>query len=155
MNIDDRIKKYEYEEETLQFNHFSNDDAWELGQLMVNTAKKKGLKPAFEINVNGYTVFRYGFPGTNLHNERWLLRKRNTVNTTHMSSLHAGALLEKQGESIEKDWFLPGMEFAHLGGGFPIILKGTGVIGTACCSGLPHEEDHQMVVDCIKEFLGI
>jgi uncharacterized protein (UPF0303 family) len=155
LSLEKKIERYEYEEEQLQFTHFSNEDALTLGLLLIDAAKQRKVNPAFEIKVNGYIVFHYGFPGTNRHNEMWLRRKSNTVNTVHMSSLHVGALLEKSGQSIENDWFLPAMDYAWLGGGFPIILKGTGVIGSVCCSGLPHEKDHQIVVDTISEFLGI
>lgn len=141
------------EEEELQLEHFSNQEAWELGNILVELAEERGVKPALEITVNGYVVFRYAFDGTNLHNSMWLRRKSNTVNTVHMSSLHAGALLETQQEDIEKDWYLPAKDYAVLGGGFPLRLKGTGVIGSVCCSGLPHEEDHRMVTDALRRFL--
>ena len=42
-----------------------------------------------------------------------------------------------------------------IGGGFPIILEGTGVIGCVACSGLFHEDDHQVLVDAISGMLGI
>lgn len=149
------LARLEREEELLQFEHFSNDDAWTLGTMLVENARKMKACPAFQITVNGYTVFRYGFPGTNLHNERWLARKRNTTETTHMSSLRAGTLLQINGENIARDWYLPEEDFAVLGGGFPLTLKGTGVIGSVCCSGLPHETDHQIVADTIAQFLHI
>lgn len=153
-NLEERIKRYEKEESELQFEHFSNEDAWQLGQMLVEKAKKRGVTPAFEITVNGFTVFRYAFVHTNRHNEMWLRRKRNTVDTVHKSSLHVGALLEKSGESIGDDWYLPPQDYAYLGGGFPLILKNTGVIGSVCCSGLPHEQDHQIVVDVIAKYLA-
>lgn len=42
-----------------------------------------------------------------------------------------------------------------MGGGFPITLVGTGVIGAVACSGLPHEEDHKLLIDAISEVLGV
>ena len=60
-----------------------------------------------------------------------------------------------KGEDNERDWYLPAAEFACLGGGFPLILKGTGVVGCVCCSGLPHETDHQIVADTIARFLNV
>lgn len=153
--LESRIKIYEKQERLLRFESFSNEDAWELGCLMVKEAQDRGLKPALSIVKNGYTVFRYGFDGTNTHNDMWLERKHNTVQVTHMSSLHVGAVLEKNGETIGDDWYLDPAKHAFLGGGFPLILKGTGVIGSVCCSGLPHLEDHAMVVRCIARFLKL
>ena len=154
-SLQDTIKRYELEEALLQFEHFSHDDALKLGLLLIENAKTRHVKPAFEIIVNGYTVFRYGFPTTNLHNEMWLRRKSNIVNTVHMSSIHVGALLKSKGENIDEDWYLPAKDYAYLGGGFPLILKNTGVVGSICASGLPHEEDHQIVVDTVAQYLDV
>lgn len=153
MNIDERIKEIEEEEAILQFDHFSYDDAWDLGNVMVNTAREKKVSVSFEININGFTVFRYAFPGTTLHNEKWMLRKRNMVNTIQKSSIQAGYLLEQAGEKLGENWHLSHMDYADLGGGFPIVIKGTGIIGTACVSGLSHEEDHELIVECIRRYL--
>ena len=153
IDLEERIRKLEKEEQELQFEHFSNDDAWNLGQMLVEAAKEKKVYTALEIIVNGCVIFKYSFPHTNRHNAMWLRRKSNTVNTTHMSSLHAGTLLQQSGEDIGKDWFLQPEDYACLGGGFPITIRGTGVIGSVCCSGLPHEQDHRMVVDTIRKYI--
>ena len=90
--LEDQLERLKRQEALLQFPFFSNDDAWRLGTMLVEAAKERKVTPAFEITINGYVVFRYGFSGTNLHNERWLRRKRNTVQTTHMSSLRGVCL---------------------------------------------------------------
>ena len=38
-------------------------------------------------------------------------------------------------------------------GCFPVIIKGTGVIGTLTVSSLAWEEDHQLVIQAIREYL--
>ena len=40
------------------------------------------------------------------------------------------------------------------GGAFPIIVKGK-MIGCFIVSGLAHEEDHQLIVDALKEYKEI
>ena len=45
-------------------------------------------------------------------------------------------------------------DYAFGGGGFPILLRGTGMIGVVAVSGLTHWEDHALVVRCIEAFLG-
>lgn len=149
------LARLQAQEARLQFSSFSNDDAWRLGCMLVERARALGVCPAFEITVNGYTVFRYGFPGTNQHNAQWLRRKRSTVTVTGMSSLRAGYQLQLTGEDAERDWNLPLRDYAFLGGGFPLTLKGTGIVGAVCCSGLPHERDHQIVAETIAVYLGV
>ena len=41
------------------------------------------------------------------------------------------------------------------GGGFPVTVKGAGVIGVIAVSGLPEREDHGVVVAALCEHLGL
>lgn len=149
------LKLYEKQEQMLVFKHFSNKDALDVGLLLIEEAQNREASIAIDITINGYQVFRYGFDCTNLHNDKWLRRKINTVNTVHKSSLHVGQILEEAGECIDKDWYLKADDYAYLGGGFPVHLVGTGVIGSICVSGLPHEQDHQIIIDVLKKYLKV
>ena len=73
MTVEEVITVLAMQEEILQFNHFTNEDAWALGNLLVAEAKKRGLDTAVEIRLNnGYTVFKYAGNGTTLNNEEWM-----------------------------------------------------------------------------------
>ncbi|MFI3208999.1 MAG: heme-degrading domain-containing protein [Eubacteriales bacterium] len=152
LSVKERLRIYEDQEETLQFTSFNNDDAWELGVTMVELARKQESNVAIEIIVNGYQVFRYGFPGTNNNNDWWLKCKNNTVDNLHMSSIHAGAILEDEQMTIEERFRLDNENHATCGGSFPLIIKGTGVIGTIAVSGLPDYLDHQLIIDGVTEY---
>ena len=75
------------QEEMLRFGSFDNEDAWKLGSLIVEDARKRNLPIAVDIRINGYQVFRYGFQGTNDYNEIWLKRKIKSVTMMHKSTL--------------------------------------------------------------------
>lgn len=80
MTIEELSSVLQMQEEILQFSSFTNADAWELGNLIVAEAAKRGAAVLVRIRLNnGYTVFQYGMDGTNLYHEQWLTRKENTV----------------------------------------------------------------------------
>ena len=80
MTIEEVITVLAMQEEILQFGHFTNEDAWALGNLIVAEARKRGLDTAVEIRLNnGYTVFKYAGNSTNLNNEAWMDKMYATV----------------------------------------------------------------------------
>ena len=142
------------QEETLRFDSFDNTDAWELGCLIVNEARSRGLSIAVDIVINGYKVFRYGFPGTNDYNEIWLSRKIKSVTMMHRSTLSIHYMRKTGQEDIYEGGHLEPAEYAAMGGGFPIYVNGVGVIGVLAVSGLEHHEDHDMAVTGLCKYLG-
>lgn len=155
MTMDELIAILKMQEEILQFSHFTNEDAWELGNMIVAEAKRRRLAVAVSIRLNnGYTLFQYAADGTNLQNEHWLTRKQNTVRTLERSSLYSYMQLRKNEESME-DWLLDPREYAVVGGGFPIRIEEVGVIGGILVSGMDHVSDHDLIVKCISRYLHI
>ncbi len=153
MNNQELLKSCIKEETELVFDCFSREDAFELGCLLYENSKRYPDPCCFEITVNGLVVFRYFPQGSIPDSELWLKRKRNSVNLMHMSSLHFMAWLTGLCETLE-DRKLDSKEYAAGGGGFPIILRGTGVIGSICVSGMPdHMLDHQLIIESVAGFL--
>lgn len=142
------------QEEVLRFEKFDNEDAWKLGCLIVEDARAKGVSIAADIVINGYQVFRYGFPGTNGYNEIWLNRKAKSVTMMHRSTLAIHYMRKTGQEDIYRDGHLEPAEYGTMGGGFPIYVKGVGVIGVLSVSGLEHHEDHDMAVAGLCRYLG-
>jgi uncharacterized protein (UPF0303 family) len=54
---------------------------------------------------------------------------------------------------LEEAYQISESHYAAHGGCFPIIVKGTGMVGTITVSGLAQEEDHKLVVQAIREYL--
>lgn len=151
--LDELMRLLELQEEILQFTHFTNADAWELGNMIVAEAKKRGVSVAVSIRLNnGLTVFQYCFEGKNLTNEDWMRRKYNVVKTTETSSLYLYTKLKKT-ERTMADIFLDENDYANSGGGFPIRVEEVGVIGAIIVSGLNHVADHDLIVKCVAKYL--
>lgn len=54
--------------------------------------------------------------------------------------------------TIEQKYFVSPLEYSPHGGAFPIRIRGTGLVACVTVSGLPQEEDHELVVTCLRRF---
>jgi uncharacterized protein (UPF0303 family) len=153
MDIDQGIAILERQEEELQFAHFSRQDVWKLGKELVAKVLDDNLKLSVSIRlVNGFTVFQYAPEGTTLNNGVWMAKKYNIVQELEISSLLNTLRLKKQNQCLEDRGFDPKI-YAWGGGGFPIKVRGTGLVAVAVASGLPHLQDHDALVECIAKVL--
>ena len=142
------------QEEDLQFTRFNEDTAWELGTQLVNFAIAENLSITIDISrSNGHQLFHASRPGTAVDNDEWVKRKVRLVNRVGHSSFYIGQSLKSEGSTIEESMLLSEGEYAPHGGCFPIIVKGTGMVGTLTVSGLPQEDDHKVAVYAIRTYL--
>ena len=87
-------------------------------------------------------------------NGEWIKRKNNVVNRFGHSSYYMGVSLQNIGQTIEEKYLIPSGDYAAHGGAFPLIIKDVGVVGTITVSGLPQQEDHELVVTTLRQFLA-
>jgi len=147
------LKSLLSEEQELQFTQFNEDTAWEIGNLLVARAIEENLPITIDITRGSHQLFHASQPGTSPDNDEWIKRKVRVVYRFGHSSFYIGQSLKSENTSMEEKYLLSEKEFAAHGGSFPVIVKGTGLIGTITVSGLPQEEDHQLVVDVIRNYL--
>ncbi|PYH85005.1 DUF967 domain protein [Aspergillus uvarum CBS 121591] len=110
-------------------------------------------------------------PGTIPDNEVWVRRKRNTVLRWGVSSwLMRNKLLATLSDADKgqveaafvKKYALRSSnagavadDYAIHGGGFPVRVRGVdGVVGVIVVSGLKQEDDHQVIVDVVREYIS-
>jgi len=151
--LESRIAELEAQEAELQFKSFSNEDALELGLAMVERARSRGLSVTVDISRAGQQLFHYACPGTSADNDQWIIRKSRAVLRFGHSSMLLGVRLKLSGLGLEEKYCVSPLEYSAHGGSFPLIIRGTGVIGTITVSGLPQEEDHALVVESIRAWL--
>ena len=147
------LEKLLLEEQQLQFTAFNEDTAWQIGSWLVEYAIKNELPITIDIQRGEQQLFHASRPGASADNDEWVKRKVRLVNRFGHSSFYLGQLLKSEGKRIEEKFLLPESEFAPHGGCFPIMLKGTGMVGTITVSGLAQEEDHKLVVSAISHYL--
>ena len=155
MTVEEVITVLAMQEEILQFNHFTNEDAWELGNLLVAEAKKRELDTTVEIRLNnGYTVFKYAGNGTTPNNEIWADKMFASVSRMEKSTMLLYSELKRSEETME-DIGLGKEEYSRLGGGFPVRVEEVGVIGAIMVTNQSHFVNHDIIVKALSRYLHI
>jgi uncharacterized protein (UPF0303 family) len=143
------------QERLLQFERFSAETSWQLGCRLREDALARAAAMTFEIQIAGRTLFLAATGGAPAGHADWIRRKRNTVMRFGRSSYALGLELVRDGRTMEARHGLSLAEYAMHGGGFPIVLRGTGYVGSVIVSGLHQRVDHEMVVEALAGVLGI
>ncbi|QBE65896.1 heme-degrading domain-containing protein [Pseudoduganella lutea] len=147
------LQELALEESQLQFTAFSNADALRLGTALVERARAQGKAITVDIARNGHQLFHHAMDGTSPDNAHWVRRKNNVVQRYGRSSWHVGTQYRSKGKTFEADSGTDAADYAAHGGAFPLLLRGTGMIGTITVSGLPQKEDHELLTAVLREYL--
>jgi uncharacterized protein (UPF0303 family) len=155
MSKDTDIALIKKQETQLVFDEFNELVAHSLGERIRERALREKLTIVVDIRTFDRQVYFMALPGTTADNAEWVRRKFNLVRQVQKSSYRA--VLENK---TDADHFLPrrgldNADFVLAGGGFPIRVRGAGVIGCITVSGLHERDDHQVAVDGICEELGV
>ena len=155
MTVEEIISVLAMQEEILQFNHFTNEDAWALGTLLVAESKRLDVDTAVEIRLNnGYTVFKYAGNGTTLNNVVWMDKMFAAVRRMEKSTMLLYSELKRNGESMEEIG-LDEKEYSCLGGGFPIRVEEVGVIGVIMVTNQSHFLNHDIIIKALSRYLHV
>jgi uncharacterized protein (UPF0303 family) len=149
----DLLDELEAQEARLVLDSFDEADAWALGSALRDAALAAHLPVAISIRRNGQRLFHTALPGASADNDGWLDRKCAVVDRYGQSSLRVGEQFRVNGKSFDTDSRLDTSAFAAHGGAFPVLVRGTGCVGTIAVSGLPQREDHRLVVEALESFI--
>ena len=141
------------QEQALQFTSFDNDAALAIGNRIVEMAKADKVAVTVDITVNRNPLFFHAMAGTSPNNVDWIRRKSNLVNRTGHASFFVHTEAVNAGRDYDNLPTFDPKDYAAHGGSFPIVVKGTGQIGTITVSGLAGVDDHAMVVRALKWYL--
>ena len=154
MSLETDIAQIARQEEALRFDSFSEADAWALGSLMREQALQRNLPFVIDIRIGTRPLFFTALPGSAPDNVDWVRRKVNTVYRFHKSSYRVGREYQLKGQVFDASRGMDLMTYAPNGGGFPLHVSGTGVIGAITVSGVPQRQDHEFVVEMLCRFLN-
>ncbi|WP_405986049.1 heme-degrading domain-containing protein [Streptomyces sp. NBC_00872] len=148
------VAELEAQEARLILRHFTHDDAWALGTLLVELARERNAPVAIDIRRGAQQLFHFALPGSSADNDAWIDRKRRVVERYGASSFLVGTRFRAKGSTFEEASRLDPDLYAAHGGSFPLAVEGAGIVGTVTVSGLPQAEDHAMVVEALERLRG-
>lgn len=155
MASSDDVRKITGQEARLVFDGFDEATAFEIGSAI----RARGLAEKFPIVVDirlwDRTLFYCALPGSTSGNSEWTRRKINVVKVFHRSSYRMVLQKAREDRTFPVGEALSPEDYVLAGGGFPIRVKGVGVIGAVAVSGLPERQDHEVVVGALCDHLGI
>ncbi|WP_255768698.1 heme-degrading domain-containing protein [Pseudarthrobacter sulfonivorans] len=138
----------------LQFPRFTKDDSLSLGLLLVELGKTRRLPIAIDISKGDQVLFHAALEGATANNDQWIRMKQRAAARYEIPSMLVGLRARLRGGRIEdQGWYDESFYAAH-GGCFPVYVAGVGAVATVTVSGLPQQQDHDLVVEALREILG-
>jgi uncharacterized protein (UPF0303 family) len=151
----DDIRKIIDQEQGLVFAEFDEHVAFAIGSAIRERAVRESLSLVADIRLWDRPLFYCAMPGTTGDNPNWVRRKANLVQRLLKSTYRAALELDNPERVFPERRALPQADFAIAGGGFPIRVKGIGVVGAVTVSGLHERDDHEVAVAAICAQLGL
>lgn len=141
------------EENTIDFDRFTYDDAWDLGTAMALTAVASSLPIAIAVHFGEQKIFHRALSGSSATNDDWLMRKFRAVAKHNCSSFATACKHWASGSDYFAEGGYEPSLIALAGGAVPLRVRGS-LIGAVGISGLAGEDDHRFVVDALLAFRG-
>ena len=148
------------QESALTLPHFNANDAFTLGVSIRSRLRELSTKPAVVnislVNNNQLLFHAASRSGIVPDNDIWVARKRKTVLRFGVSSWMMHNKMKGDEKAFAEKFSLgPNAgDYAIHGGGVPVRVHGVeGVVAVVVVSGLKQEEDHQVVIEAMEEFL--
>jgi uncharacterized protein (UPF0303 family) len=155
MAVADDIALIQKQEAELVFSVFDEAVAFKIGSTIRDRALAQRLPIIVDIRTFDRPLFYAAMPGSNASNPDWARRKINVVQRFLKSTYRMVLEQQRPDRSFKPGEGLDISDYVLAGGGFPITVKGAGVIGVIAVSGLPEREDHGVVVDALCSHLGV
>lgn len=141
------------QEQDLVLDKFDEDVAFALGGAIRDRALAEDLSLVVDIRTWDRQMFFAATAGTSADNAEWVRRKINTVRRFQRPSYRL--VLERGEAPFPPQSGADVADYVIAGGGFPIRVKGAGIIGCLTISGLPGRLDHGVAVAALCDHLGL
>jgi uncharacterized protein (UPF0303 family) len=153
MAVAEDIALVKKQEQELVLTEFDETVAFELGSAIRARALAEGLSLVVDIRTWDRQMFFAATAGTSADNADWVRRKVNTVRRFQRPTYRM--VLERGEAPFPPQAGADPADFVIAGGGFPIRVKGAGIVGCLTISGLPGRDDHGVAVAALCDHLGL
>lgn len=150
----DDVARIIRQEQELVYDRFDEAAAFALGSRIRALGVERKLTIVCDIRTWDRQLFFAALPGTSADNSEWVRRKINLVRRFLKSSYRVVRERNQPDRLLPPHMAMSQDEYALAGGGFPIRVKGAGIIGTVTVSGLPERDDHGLVIEALALELG-
>ena len=155
MSVAEDFDRIAEQEATLVFSAFDEATAFAVGAAIRERGLREKLPIVIDIRTWDRPLFYAALPGSTADNANWARRKRNVVRNFLKSTYRMVLEQQRPDRTFKPGAGLDSADYVLAGGGFPVTVKGAGVIGVIAVSGLPEREDHGVVVEAVARHLGL
>lgn len=141
------------QEQDLVLAEFDETVAFKLGSAIRDRALAEGLSLVVDVRTWDRQMFFAATAGTSADNAEWVRRKINTVRRFQRASYRM--VLERGEVPFSPQSGADPADYVIAGGGFPIRVRGAGIVGCLTISGLPGRNDHGVAVAALCDHLGL
>jgi uncharacterized protein (UPF0303 family) len=136
----------------IELDHFSNDDAYELGTTVTGVIREWGVDLSVDIVIDGYLVYRARLGTTGVGNDPWLTGKAAVA--THFGEASLLVRLRQEASGVPfTDLDVDHDVLKAFGGSIPLYVAGR-LVGTLTTSGEPDAVDHETAREGLRRYLS-
>jgi uncharacterized protein (UPF0303 family) len=135
----------------IELDHFTNEDAFELGTMAATVTAEWGLSLSVDIVIGDYLAYRARLGTTGAGNDPWLTGKAAVVRHFGDSSLLVRRRQEETGVPFT-ELPLDHEVMKAYGGSIPIYVDGN-LVATLTMSGEPDVVDHEVASEALRRYV--
>lgn len=137
----------------IELDHFTNEDAFELGTLAAAVTQEWGVSLSVDIVIGDYLVYRARLGKTGVGNDPWLVGKAAVATHFGDSSLLVKLRQEASGVPFT-DLPLDHEVLKAHGGSIPLYVDGA-LVATLTLSGEPDVVDHEVAAEALRRYVDL
>ena len=135
----------------VELEHFTKEDAFELGTLAANVITERGVSLAVDIVIGDDLVYRAKLGNTNAGNDKWLAGKAAV--TRHFGDTSLLVKLRQEATGVPfTELDVDHSSLLAYGGSIPLYVGGE-LVATITMSGEPDVVDHETCTEAVARYV--